>query len=318
MRNVVQIIFLFAISAATSAADFDDWYQVEVIVFKQLDPGQTNELWSQPRNAYPVNMKAIAAASPDRIKPHLLGQLQQLAEEDAITISGEVLEVESGFLFEDRASSRIVRKQSDSLWGNENTEPGTSDEADADSSARLNEQLDEQFAQNSPQPFRALPDDVKTLASIASSLSRSKGYRILLHEAWAQPLSSSPTPILIQAGEQYNDQYEVDGTLWFSRSRFLHVQTDLWFTQFDPAPGQAFLPAGQIDPEWNRDYKTLVEAGTLRRNYQPVLSAPMQHSRRMRSDTVHYIDHPYFGVIVNITEYTHRLTPGDILSGSAR
>ena len=38
----------------------------------------------------------------------------------------------------------------------------------------------------------------------------------------------APTPILIQAGSRYDDYFELDGTLSISRSRYLHLDADLY------------------------------------------------------------------------------------------
>jgi hypothetical protein len=36
----------------------------------------------------------------------------------------------------------------------------------------------------------------------------------------------------------------------------------------------------------------------------PLQSYRMQQSRRMRSGEMHYLDHPFFGLIVKFTRYT--------------
>ena len=314
MRYLLMTSLLFIAAHSNAADNIDDWYQVELIVFKQLRPTSTDEVWSDQRNPYPADMKAIVAANADGIRPHLLGQLQQLAEENAIKVSGEVLNVESGFLFEDRATSRVNRVATENLWGNRLQDNNSVDGEiiiDEDVIATL-------FDPNAPQPFRALPEDSMSMTAVARSLRRSTGYRVLMHQAWAQPLDATPTPILIQAGDQYHNQFEVDGSISLSRSRFLHVQTDLWFSRFEPVVDFFESATGEIDPTWRREYKSLIEAGTSRRNYQAVVSAPMRHSRRMRSETIHYIDQPYFGLIVHIKEYTHHLQSEDALAGAAR
>ena len=74
----------------------------------------------------------------------------------------------------------------------------------------------------------------RVLDKIARSLERSGRYRVLLHQAWRQPMPEEreARAILIQAGERSGATYEIEGTLRFHLSRFLHVRTDLWFTDF--------------------------------------------------------------------------------------
>ncbi|MBV1881020.1 MAG: peptidoglycan binding protein CsiV [Pseudomonadales bacterium] len=79
-----------------------------------------------------------------------------------------------------------------------------------------------------------LPSKQLTLLSVRRKLSRNRHYRLLYEAAWRQPLESkeASTPILIQGGTQFDDYFELEGTVTLSVSRYLHIHTDLWLSQF--------------------------------------------------------------------------------------
>ena len=129
---------------------------------------------------------------------------------------------------------------------------------------------------------------------------------MLRHTAWRQPIREGESwPILVQTGEQFGDQFEVDGTLTVRRARFLHADADLWYTQFaeDEYAPAAALPQN-IDPARARDFPELLAASQNQSRYIPVHTHRLGSSRRMRRSELHYLDHPYFGVIIQIERYT--------------
>ena len=159
-----------------------------------------------------------------------------------------------------------------------------------------------------PQAFRSLPEQSLTLSALTGSLRRSSRYEVLLHNAWRQPVGTSPTPVLIQTGNRYGDLYEIDGTLSFSQSRFLHMQTNLWFTQFEPKFNQPQFIRMQVDlPDEVKNYPDLVTIERNKDTHIAVHSHTLHHSRRMRSATLHYIDHPFFGLLIKIDKFTYSL-----------
>jgi len=133
-----------------------------------------------------------------------------------------------------------------------------------------------------------------------------------LHSGWLQPVDTGAEsiPVLIQTGDRYADFFEIEGTIAVSRSRFLHVDTDLWFTQFvTKSEQQPPLPdiVNSFDIDTRMKYRDLVEAERQRDNFVRIQSHSMRLSRRMRSATLHYLDNPYFGVLIQIDEFTYEL-----------
>lgn len=138
----------------------------------------------------------------------------------------------------------------------------------------------------------------RAMQAIADNLRRSNGYRPLLHWRWIQPgwdrKQARPLHVQVPAGSALPltqpsalasrtemqrlrllaDPSAVtgaglpllDGTVSLSRSRFLHLAVDL--IHVDPATG---------------------------------IPMQLRESRRMRSNELHYLDHPRFGVLVQVT-----------------
>lgn len=161
-----------------------------------------------------------------------------------------------------------------------------------------------------------LNTDNLPLADMAEKMQRA-GDRILLHQAWRQPIRerSRAFAILIEAGdvipelsnelidEPYNRQpyseeqnatlslqlagmpeleenlsestvqRQLQGALRFHLSRFLHIEPLLWYSDVS-SENQRF---------WVK----------------------IDQQRRMRSDELHYLDHPLFGLLVRITPWQH-------------
>lgn len=136
--------------------------------------------------------------------------------------------------------------------------------------------------------FQALPAGQLRLSEAAAVLNRSPRHRVLLHTGWRQPSygARSPRAVYIstadgqsslETGERFLPGIgagvppSLEGTLSLRVSRFLHLDVDL-----------SYLVRG-------------VEAGG------GIRSARLRESRRMRFTELHYLDHPLFGMLVQIT-----------------
>ncbi|SDZ79283.1 CsiV family protein [Microbulbifer marinus] len=143
---------------------------------------------------------------------------------------------------------------------------------------------------------------------------RRGGDRVLFHKAWQQVLQqkrNSPA-ILISGGDSFSGHQRLEGSVTVSVSRYLHLSTDLWLSEFGPQQvnNGILLPRR---PEAPRE-EPLALAGTAAqfgpaanafatRPPQPVYAqrvAQLQQERRMRSGELHYLDHPAFGILIEI------------------
>ncbi len=107
------------------------------------------------------------------------------------------------------------------------------------------------------------PEPNSTLSKAAAELVRGGQHRMLAHKRWQQnaDTKSETTPLRLQSPGQ-----ELDGTLRFYFSRFLHVELNL--TLQEAAGGMAYQLA--------------------------------EH-RRVRPQEIYYFDHPKLGALVRIT-----------------
>jgi len=111
---------------------------------------------------------------------------------------------------------------------------------------------------------RGYPAAQRALGGAVARLRQSADYRVLAHRAWRQPGTSrgSSSPVLIQSSDGYN----LVGTITVWRQRFLHAQLDL-----------LLRPTSGATP------------------------VRVRQRRRMRSEELHYIDHPKLGVLIYAT-----------------
>ncbi len=311
-RFLLLALFLpsSAQAEALTAPDFNNWYQIEVIVFKQRNAPDDDESWPPFTARYPVGMTAVSPQDDDQISPYNPDQAALLRDIQSQFTDREKEpgEMTADFLFGNKGKDRYNREVVETVTG-PFTDGSTAGTDPAETIRTIEEEkplpytdLDEWFRFDLPQAFRALPEATHTLKPILGSLKRSSRYQVLFHQAWLQPLDRTPVPILIQAGEKHGDLWEIDGTMSFSRSRYLHVRTSLWYTVFDSTTLQEPW-TGVPDPALANRYPGLLQADRNDR-YTRARQLPLRHSRRMRSSVVHYIDHPYFGLLVRIDGFT--------------
>ena len=313
-----QMMLLIATAPLASGASldsYDDWYQIELIIFKQNKQIDSNEIWPLDSLSYPNNIVKISTL--EDLNPQTLRQLEDLLaheslvfEEDISASDSAKLQPTDNFVFKSRSRTASI-PTSIELETNEEVvdevkildsvdQPILENDADKENIADI-------MANQKSLAFESLDKSEHQLTSIARSISRSSLYKMLLHQAWLQPVSSIDTskPILIQTGDHFDDTYEIDGTIEISRSRFLHLNTDLWFTEFTSRYQQASMPLTlNLSPETARKYTDVVNWESNRGRYLPMHAHRLVHSRRMRRSILHYIDHPKFGILIQIEKFT--------------
>jgi hypothetical protein len=297
--------------APVSLVDYEPWYQVEIILFSNLNPTNSNEAVTAEQHIYPHDLLSIGPQDDDQLTPLNPQQQAHLVDDQLWLDSGEpnlmpelrenstnepiIIEaINTNAINPDGISGETAQNQYPA-------QPSYTDPTYIDMQ-RLPAPLDlellkQTLAETGPRAFSELGKQTHNLDSVARSISRSSRYRLLRHLAWRQPMTdeADALPILFQLGEQLDGQFEVDGTLQIYRSRFLHVITDLWFTRR--------LAEGESLPLIDRaNLDTLLDK-TVDKPVPTIVSMPLRHARRMRSATLHFIDHPQFGMLVRIDKY---------------
>ncbi|RON86061.1 CsiV family protein [Pseudomonas fluorescens] len=78
-------------------------------------------------------------------------------------------------------------------------------------------------------------DSLRTpaLGDVASKLSASGDYSVLMHKAWQQTLGEAPTKVAVSDGKEQFGQFPIEGTLEMKLGRFTDVNADFWVNQID-------------------------------------------------------------------------------------
>lgn len=252
-------------AAAQTSSNVGRWYQVEVILFEQRAESDVNEVWE----TYPLLDRLDQAVS-----------LRQPADDNQVSAPLPATNL--------NPKAEIPRR-----WPLVNLESGEEE------------------------PFVVLPRPLLQLTGEARRLHESRGRRVLLHTGWNMPVADQANTdfIRLHAGERIGNHHLVDGTLGIYVGRFLHVQAELNQTryEFSQEPLPLFFDENSLPRSLNDDFtqrqtpmQSLEERSPTFRmgpRQVPVESAHFQENRRMRSNELHYIDHPRLGLLIQFTPY---------------
>ncbi|MEC4725685.1 peptidoglycan binding protein CsiV [Shewanella sp. D64] len=170
-----------------------------------------------------------------------------------------------------------------------------------------------------------LSKEQNQFSEIMSKISREPGNKSLLHMSWQQSMlpRHKAKPVRLFSGQDYSDRFEINGQTIQS------FQSDLTIPQFDfldtGFSAKTDKPVWELDGTVNiyLDHFLYVETAlnlreegtknldisssslneTLEKNNKitPFLYAfPLTQNRRVRSDEIHYFDHPKMGMILQI------------------
>lgn len=109
------------------------------------------------------------------------------------------------------------------------------------------------------------------LTNAASALSRDGSYRVLAHRRWRQTAEEKSASKLVRIRSADS---QLDGTMRFYMSRFLHVELNL-----------ALLEQTAV----------VDQSAVLGLNYR------LAEQRRVKTQEINYFDHPKLGALVQIT-----------------
>ncbi|NOX51161.1 MAG: hypothetical protein GXP16_11605 [Gammaproteobacteria bacterium] len=135
-----------------------------------------------------------------------------------------------------------------------------------------------------------------TLNSTAKVINRRNHLRPIIHRRWRQavPPRSSPESIYIHADDSprspmtIQGMHKIEGHLAVTVGRYLHVSGTLWYH----ADGLGERPQAIVE-----NAHLLPRAPAISKQISYMY---LSDSRRMRSRELHHIDHPKFGILVQI------------------
>ena len=144
--------------------------------------------------------------------------------------------------------------------------------------------------------FTPVPTNERSLNPQAATLARSGSYTLLFHQAWRQTIYASKTNIAISGGKVFNGHHELEGSISLSVGQYLKIQTNLWLTKFAPAGANTTESWPEL-PDLPNSFTNDVDT-SLSNPIQRIVK--LNQERTMRSNEVHYIDHPVMGLIIKI------------------
>lgn len=261
---------LCLVTTSASAADAptlrNAWYHIEVVIFDRLDDAAAGELMlGKPATPFPLTTRAFVAADPAQVYP-----LDPAALSEPALPS---LDVNAA-----PPSSTAATPPAPADHGAATGAPETA--AAPPTPAQQAQALLDDYEQSLlAQCFQWQPRTTFVLTRQAARLDRSGRYRVLLHGAWIAPVPDrdSPLPMLIQTGDKSGDRWRIEGTIAVTVARYLHTDVVLRYRVDSPAPNDATAPPGYLE---------------------------MREDRRLRSGELHYLDHPRFGVLLQIDPVT--------------
>jgi hypothetical protein len=332
-----------AISEESNDPQLSSWYQVEVVIFTQQGYAG-NE---QPPRIYQLDF-------PENILELLdtdyIGNNYPIIDYDALDYDAlesqraiPVVSVEDPALAFATAAFGIETKETQDtaplitplMVNIENTEADTAALSEPDI------EPEEIYIPEYEKPFIKLDRELRDLNDSARALDRRAKYNVVFHQAWrfAADKNAADPWVVIKAGNQFQDRYEIEGSLRFYKSRFLHFQSDLWYLNFAEQTDSATLvelPAFPSIPEQSLsdgnesleatiDEKALenffIGSPTATEETDKELPVPQQpasyplsslwtfdQSKRLEEQQSYYLDHPKMGVLVTIKSHTVEIT----------
>lgn len=143
--------------------------------------------------------------------------------------------------------------------------------------------------------FSLLAPNERLLNPHAATVSKG-GYSLLYHQAWRQMIYGRKTHIAINGGKTFNGHQELEGSIALSVGQYLRIQTNLWLTQFVPVGSNVTETWPKLPPQPNMANNE----GETNQDYLIKRIVKLNQERSMRSNEIHYIDHPLLGIIVKI------------------
>ena len=143
--------------------------------------------------------------------------------------------------------------------------------------------------------FIILPADQRILNNEARTLDKNPEYEVLVHQSWRQILKGNKaiTWIDIKAGNAWAGHQHLEGSVGFSKGRYLHIFSDLHLNQFPIIKNSNSQRSDQHPLDAGESLLPAVET-----RYSLI------QRRKMRSNELHYLDHPKLVLLVKVIPYT--------------
>ena len=136
-------------------------------------------------------------------------------------------------------------------------------------------------------------DSTSDIGKAVAALETNDKYQVLTHKRWVQTADARSSSPVMRITDPAGD---LDGTVVFYMSRFLHVDVDLLLK--DESDQKMDMTAGVANAKPVAGFAMSSSDAT---NNSQQLVYRIDESRRIRSNQMNYFDHPKFGVLLIIT-----------------
>ncbi|MDG2174887.1 MAG: CsiV family protein [Gammaproteobacteria bacterium] len=269
-RFLTGLLFLltggqFAV-AQTFSYDGNRWYEIEVSIFSNENPLPHNEMLIPDKTelSYPEIIRPLTPASQMyRLDFETLNELPPFQS----TLSNSA---------EEQAFIGPLYETGDALF-------------------RLTD-----FTRD---PFIALGTEQAEFQALNTKIIESPDYRLLFHAVWRQPVLNliQSEAIVVTGGDPFGSHHELEGSLRFSYNlNRVDVEARLWLVEFSTQE----TPGGVL---WQLPVLPGIAGNTG--NISLTFELPvnylsyMDQERAMVSNELYYMDHPDFGLLVQIRPY---------------
>ncbi|MEP0202626.1 MAG: CsiV family protein [Halioglobus sp.] len=305
-------LFATVLLTLPAHAQGDRWFRVELLVFShETGSADRAESWEPtPNLRYPDSVRFLVDDAQVKRNIQTIGQDSLLDARGVQTIKLP--------LPDSALNSRSSTSRQSTDIPRQNSAAG-----DQASSAGAAAAIDPQGRGSAllPAPFVQRPAAEREFHGKAAYMQRTGNYRTLYHHTWLHPMrdESSALPIVLDRSGDTRDWPALQGSVKIYLSRYLHIETNLWLnTTGNYLPGQWAMPPAPlgppslivIEPEISQpeplsvtnDNELVSETDTTLEPAYPWRHAVrFTEKRRMRSNEVHYLDHPMLGVVVKFT-----------------
>ena len=219
--NFTFLLSFISVSYGQSTAQIDapeNWYQVEVILF------------NQPSN---VNSETSTPSLPLKFSDNIIYLTNVIEEKqrESLMIEGALLPEITSYdpVSELEQHDKTLTQSIDSTSLEEDSFELKPSEDGVLEELVMEHEKENLFIPEYEDEFQILDSKIRDLNDTARSLNR-RGFNVFFHESWRfiADESDSENWIVIGAGDQLDGRSEIEGSIRFYKSRFLHFEANLW------------------------------------------------------------------------------------------
>ena len=221
LYNFTFLLSFISVSYGQSTAQIDapeNWYQVEVILF------------NQPSN---INNETSTPSLPLKFSDNIIYLTNVIEEKqrESLMIEGALLPEITSYdpVSELEQHDKTLMQSIDSISLEEDSFELNPSEDGVLEELVMEHEKENLFIPEYEDEFQILDSKIRDLNDTARSLNR-RGFNVFFHESWrfVADESNSQNWIAIGAGDQLDGRSEIEGSIRFYKSRFLHFEANLW------------------------------------------------------------------------------------------